>query len=145
MPLLEWRTANISAMVAEVYDRVKAARPEAAFGISPQGNLENDRNMGADVAAWCALPGYLDYICPQLYYGFEDANLPYGEALAQWQALTRRQGLKLYVGLALYKEGDPEQGADWMDKGVIDRQIEAAQAVACDGVILYSADYLEGR
>ncbi len=145
MPLLEWRTANISAMVAEVYDRVKAARPEAAFGISPQGNLENDANMGADVAAWCALPGYLDYICPQLYYGFEDPNLPYGEALAQWQALTRRQGLKLYVGLALYKEGDPEQGADWMDKGVIDRQIEAAQAVACDGVVLYSADYLEGR
>lgn len=143
LSLLDWRTANISAMVAEVYDRVKAARPEAAFGIAPQGNLENDRNMGADVAAWCATPGYLDYICPQLYYGFEDPNLPYGEALAQWQGLTRREGLKLYVGLALYKQGDPAQGADWMDEGVIDRQIEAARAVACDGVVLYSADYLK--
>lgn len=143
LSLLDWRTANISALVAEVYDRVKAARPEASFGIAPQGNLENDRNMGADVAAWCAMPGYLDYICPQLYYGFEDPSLPYGEALAQWQGLTRREGLKLYVGLALYKQGDQAQGADWMDEGVIDRQIEAARAVACDGVVLYSADYLE--
>lgn len=142
LSLFEWRTANISAMVAEVYDRVKAARPEASFGISPQGNLENDANMGADVAAWCALPGYLDYICPQLYYGFEDPALPYSQALDQWQSLTRREGLKLYVGLALYKAGDPEQGADWMDEGVIARQIEAAQAVPCDGVVLYSAAYL---
>ena len=47
------------------------------------------------------------------------------------------------MGLALYKEGDPAQGDDWMDEGVIDRQIEAARAVACDGVVLYSADYLE--
>lgn len=143
LPLLEWRTANINAMVEEVYGRVKAAREGVRFGISPQGNLDNDANMGADVETWCALPGYIDYICPQLYYGFENPALSFSQAMDQWQALTRREGLELYIGLALYKAGDPEQGADWAGGDVISRQIQAASAVACDGVILYSSAYLD--
>ena len=139
----DWRRANISAMVEEVYQRVKAARPEARFGISPQGNLTNDWNMGADVSAWCALPGYVDYLCPQLYYGFEDPGLPYAQALEQWTALPRRQGLALYAGLALYKAGDPERGQDWAGGDVIGRQIDAA--ADWDGVVLYSSAYLDAE
>ncbi|RKJ40975.1 hypothetical protein D7X94_06120 [Acutalibacter sp. 1XD8-33] len=143
LSLEEWRAANIDAMVAEVYDRVKAARPEAEFGISPQGNVENDSLMGADVAAWCAAPGYLDYICPQLYYAFENPVLNYTQALEKWQSLQKHEGLKLYVGLALYKAGDEEQGENWAGGDIISRQIEAARAVECSGVVLYSCDYLD--
>ncbi len=143
LPLLEWRRANISALVAEVYEKVKKARPQAVFGISPQGNIENDEAMGADVRAWCAAPGYVDYICPQLYYSFENEALGYAEALAQWQALPRHESLELYAGLALYKAGTDADGGTWLlSDDNIRRQIEAARASQCSGVVLYSAQYL---
>lgn len=145
LDLQEWRKANISAMVAEVYQRVKAARPETQFGISPQGNIENDLGMGADVKTWCAMPGYLDYICPQVYYGFENPGLSYTEALEDWQELYKREGLKLYVGLALYKAGDSAQGEAWAGGDVISRQIEAARGLPCNGVVLYSSAFLDAE
>ena len=145
LDLQEWRKANISAMVAEVYQRVKAARPETQFGISPQGNIENDLGMGADVKAWCAMPGYLDYICPQVYYGFENPGLSYTEALEDWQGIYKREGLKLYIGLALYKAGDSAQGEAWAGGDVISRQIEAARGLPCNGVVLYSSAFLDAE
>ena len=99
--------------------------------------------MGADIAAWCAMPGYLDYICPQLYYAFENPVLSYTEALEEWRSLYKHEDLKLYVGLALYKAGDGEQGENWSGGDIISRQIEAARAVDCNGVVLYSASYLD--
>lgn len=143
LELPEWRRANISAMVAEVYDRVKAARGDVRFGISPQGNIENDMGMGADVAAWCAMPGYVDYICPQVYYGFENPGLNYTQALEDWQGLYKHKGLELYIGLALYKAGDSAQGEDWAGGDVISRQIEAAREMPCNGVVLYSSAFLD--
>jgi len=144
LPLLEWRQANVSAMVQEVYEKVKKANPKAVFGISPQGNLENDKNMGADVKAWCAVPGYLDYICPQLYYSFENPALGYSQALEEWTSLTRHDGLKLYAGLALYKAGSDADSGTWQLSGdIIKRQIEEAKAAQCSGILLYSSDYLD--
>ena len=144
LELLEWRRANISALVAEVYEKVKKARPQADFGISPQGNITNDENMGADVKAWCAAPGYVDYLCPQLYYSFENEALGYSEALAQWLALPRHENLRLYAGLALYKAGTDADGGTWLlSDDIISRQIEEARAAACSGVVLYSSAYLD--
>lgn len=143
LDLLAWRRANINALVAEVYRKVKKVRPQAVFGISPQGNIANDEAMGADVRAWCASPGYVDYICPQLYYSFENQALGYGEALAQWQALPKHENLRFYAGLALYKAGTDADGGTWLlGNDIIRRQIEAAQAAECSGVVLYSSAYL---
>lgn len=144
LPLPEWRRANISALVQEVYQTVKAKNPEAVFGISPQGNLENDEAMGADVRAWCAVEGYLDYLCPQLYYSFENPALGYRQALEQWTALPRHQGLKLYAGLALYKAGTQADEGTWqLSQDNILRQIQAADEAQCAGVVLYSSQYLD--
>lgn len=146
LPLLEWRRANISAMVQEVYAAVKAADSGVVFGIAPQGNIGNDLAMGADVEAWCAVGGYIDYICPQLYYSFENPALGFTEALSQWTALPRHPDLKLYAGLALYKAGTDADSGTWgLSDDTIARQIEAARAVECAGVVLYSSDYLNGE
>lgn len=144
LSLEEWRTANISAMVQEVYRKVKAANPQAVFGISPQGNIGNDEGMGADVKAWCSTPGYVDYLCPQLYYSFENPELGFGEALEQWISLPRREGLELYAGLALYKAGgDRDEGTWQLSQDNIRRQILAARDAQCSGVVLYSSDFLD--
>ena len=144
LPLLEWRAANINAMVAQVYESVKAAREEVVFGISPQGNIQNDEAMGADVKTWAAVPGYVDYLAPQLYFSFENQALPYQQALEEWAALPRHQGLKLYAGMALYKAGTDADGGTWLTRdNIIALQAEAALNAGYQGVILYSSEYLD--
>lgn len=146
LPLLEWRAANINAMVAQVYESIKAVNPGVVFGISPQGNMQNDEAMGADVATWAAVPGYVDYLAPQLYYSFENEALPYQQALEEWAALPRHQGLELYAGLALYKAGTDADGGTWLLRdNIIALQAEAALNGGYQGVILYSSEYLEAE
>lgn len=139
LSLPAWRTANSNAMVAQVYESIKAVDENVAFGISPQGNIQNDENMGADVATWAAVPGYVDYLAPQLYYSFENEALPYQQALEEWVALPRHPGLKLYAGLALYKAGTDADGGTWLSRDdIIALQAEAALQSGCQGVLLYS-------
>ena len=146
LSLLEWRTANINAMVAQVYQAIKGVKPEVVFGISPQGNIRNDEAMGADVKTWAAVPGYVDYLAPQLYFSFENEALGYTEALEEWAALPRHQGLKLYAGLALYKAGTDADNGTWLGRDdIIALQAEAALEAGYQGVILYSSDYLNAQ
>ena len=146
LPLLEWRMANINAMVAQVYSAIKSEKPEVVFGISPQGNIQNDEAMGADVETWAAVPGYVDYLAPQLYFSFENEALGYQEALEEWAALPRHEGLRLYAGLALYKAGTDADNGTWLGRdNIIALQVEAALNSGYQGVILYSSDYLDAQ
>ena len=43
--LAAWRRENVTALVRAVHDTVKAADPTLRFGISPQGNPDNDENQ----------------------------------------------------------------------------------------------------
>ncbi len=56
-----------------VHDTVKAADPTLRFGISPQGNPDNDENQQySDVTGWLASSGadaVVDYLCPPFYWG----------------------------------------------------------------------------
>lgn len=146
LSLAEWRKDNVNAMVAEVYNAIKEVKPEVVFGISPQGNIKNDEAMGADVKTWAAVPGYVDYLCPQLYFSFENEALGYTEALAEWAALPRHEGLNLYAGLALYKAGTDADNGTWLLRdNIIALQAEAALEAGYQGVILYSSDYLDAE
>lgn len=146
LSLAEWRKDNVNAMVAEVYSAIKEVKPEVVFGISPQGNIKNDEAMGADVKTWAAVPGYVDYLCPQLYFSFENEALGYTEALAEWAALPRHEGLSLYAGLALYKAGTDADNGTWLLRdNIIALQAEAALEAGYQGVILYSSDYLDAE
>ena len=146
LSLAEWRKDNVNAMVAEVYNAIKEVKPEVVFGISPQGNIKNDEAMGADVKTRAAVPGYVDYLCPQLYFSFENEALGYTEALAEWAALPRHEGLNLYAGLALYKAGTDADNGTWLLRdNIIALQAEAALEAGYQGVILYSSDYLDAE
>ena len=45
----------------------------------------------------------MEYILPQLYFGFENKYCPFDGILSKWENLTRRGSVKLYVGLAASK------------------------------------------
>ncbi len=79
-------------------------------------------------------PGYIDYICPQIYWSFEHPSCPYKKTLNTWTAVKRHKNVKLYAGLAAYRAGISAKEAKTIgDKGwaksntVLKRQVKYAQ------------------
>ena len=143
LSLLEWRRANVNAMVSLTYSEIKGVNPDVQFGISPQANVSNDLKMGADVEAWCSVRGYVDYICPQLYVNFENPVLPYDVAAEQWREMTTASNVKLYFGLAVYKAGsDADEGTWKKADNILAQQVSLGRQVECDGFMFYSWEYL---
>jgi len=143
LSLLEWRRANVNALVSQVYGEIKSVKPSLPFGIAPQGNVQNDLNMGADVNAWCSTLGYIDYICPQLYVNFENPVLPFDTAAQSWRKLVTNNKIKLYLGLAVYKAGSDVDSGTWKkSNNILAQQVELGRKTSCDGFMFYSCEYL---
>ena len=48
--------------------------------------------------------GYIDYICPQLYWSFNSRNIfPFYETLIRWCAAATNENVRVYAGLPAYK------------------------------------------
>lgn len=147
--LSSFRINNCDKAVKALYGAVKAGNKNALFGVAPQGNVKNNYDfMYADVGKWCSNSGYLDYIAPQIYFGFKNASQPYETVLSQWQDMVSGTNVKLIPGLAVYKIGTEDSSGDgryeWInDAEIIKRQIQSAKAKAgYGGVILYRYDYV---
>ena len=89
MDLADWRKANVNLLIAETYLTVHRYSQTAVFGISPQGNLGNNAQLYADVESWCRAKGYLDYICPQLYFSPDNPALRFADALGDKKGIRR--------------------------------------------------------
>ncbi|MBR6985514.1 MAG: family 10 glycosylhydrolase [Ruminococcus sp.] len=143
--LAQWRRDNVTRFVKQLYDTVKSRNNDLRFGISPQGNIDANYNTQyADVKLWSGNKGYADYIIPQIYYGFNNATLPFEPTLRQWEELVGNSGVSLVIGLAAYKQGKYDQWAgavgenEWIDDpDVIQKQIELVKSSRADGYALY--------
>jgi uncharacterized lipoprotein YddW (UPF0748 family) len=62
------RRNNVYLLIRDVYSKIKSISKDAVFGISPKGDVYALIDVGADVETWLSLPGYVDYLCPQLYW-----------------------------------------------------------------------------
>ena len=143
LALEEYRKENVNTLIRSVYQAVHQADRSAVFGVSPQGNLENNKALYADVKLWCEKEGYIDYICPQIYFSLDNPALTYEDALEQWIAVKKHDGLRFYIGLAGYKAGTDADSGTWLDNSDILRtEIEIAREAECDGFMLYSYDSL---
>ncbi|MCI7768440.1 MAG: family 10 glycosylhydrolase [Oscillospiraceae bacterium] len=112
MSLADWRRDNVTKMVRKMYETVHSANPKVLFGISPQGNTDNNFNdLYADIYTWCSTSGCCDYICPQIYFGFENSAQPYAETVDKWDKLVTSPDVKLVIGLAAYKSGTEDKYA----------------------------------
>ena len=112
--LAAWRRANISALMQQMYKAVHAADADAVFSVSPQGDMERNREtLYADAAAWCGTEGFCDLIIPQLYFGYRNERCPFARMLRSWTALPRAESVQMAVGLGVYKYGadDPNAGS----------------------------------
>ncbi|MEF9853479.1 MAG: family 10 glycosylhydrolase [Hydrogenoanaerobacterium sp.] len=138
----DWRRENVNILVKRVYKAIKSIRKKCVFGISPQGNHSNNYSQQyIDVAKWGSQSGYVDYICPQIYWSYENTAAPYIYMLKSWEDMVTSPDVKLYIGLASYKiggENDFKNATDMMK-----RQVEDAREVQhYGGFALYRYDSL---
>ncbi len=144
MSLEKWRMCNINILLAEVEMLVRKIKPDAVFGISPQGNRQNNEKLCADVESWCCVRGYADYICPQIYFSLDNPKLGFEDALADWTELERTRNLKLYVGLAGYKAGTDADEGTWLNRDdILLEEYNILKKNHIDGFMLYSYPSLE--
>lgn len=128
--LSDYRLSNTNKLVKSIYTTIKKIKPNVVFGISPEGNIENNyKNNYADVKTWITNEGYIDYIMPQLYYGFSNETQPFIPVINKWKDLITID-IDFMPALALYKVGIVDEYAksgkeEWInDKDVITKQIK---------------------
>ncbi|MET7546359.1 family 10 glycosylhydrolase [Streptomyces sp. NPDC005479] len=138
-----WRRDNTDKLVRETAERIKKIKKNVRFGISPFGVWRNvatdllgsDTKAGvqtyddlhADTRGWVK-KGWIDYICPQIYWNIGFAAADYAKLLPWWDEVVRGTGVDLFVGEALYKAGDPAQPAAWQDPAELSRHLDFAAA-----------------
>ncbi|MFE0104212.1 glycoside hydrolase family 10 protein [Streptomyces sp. NPDC059009] len=136
-----WRRDNIDRLVREMSVRVKKVKRGVDFGISPfgvwrnastdplgsdtQAGVQTYDNLHADTRGWVK-KGWLDYICPQLYWNMGFAVADYAKLVPWWSDVVRGTGVRLYAGEALYKAGDPAQPPAWQDPAELSRHLTYA-------------------
>lgn len=147
LSLADWRRANVNSLVQGIY-RTVHEKQGICFGISPSAHISNDRTdknyneLYADIALWMSKSGFIDYIAPQLYFGFEypNDNFKFDHLLNKWMNLSRQSEVKIYIGLPAYKIGTLDAGSDeWIKSDdIIKRQVEKVWQQKADGFIIYS-------
>ena len=146
LSLDEFRKENVSMLIREVYQAVHKTDENAVFGISPQGNLPNNDVLYADVKRWCAEDGYIDYICPQLYYSLDNPAQRYEDALNDWLNIPHHKGLKIYVGMGAYKAGTDADEGTWLDNNdILKTEVEILRKRKCSGFLLFSYDSMKEK
>ena len=146
MSLAAWRRDNVNRMIKRVYKAIKSINSGCQFGISPAGNMDNNYNaLYCDVSTWVQNKGYVDYICPQIYFGFEHGSAPYLDVLETFDEMISVSSVRLISGLAAYKIGVKDTYAgdgakEWIrNSDILARQVDAARdASHYGGFALYT-------
>ncbi|MCE0491260.1 family 10 glycosylhydrolase [Pantoea sp. Mb-10] len=157
----DWRRHNTQQLIEQVSRTIKQLKPQVEFGVSPAGvwrNLSHDPagsdtrgaaaydEAYADTRRWVQM-GLLDYIAPQIYWPFSRQAARY-DVLAKWWAnVVKPTHTRLYIGLALYKVGEPSRlEPEWTDAGGVPelkRQLDLNDALPqISGTILFRENYL---
>lgn len=146
LSLADWRRANVNALVSAVY-RICHSK-KVVFGISPAANMSLDNShdnynlLYADIALWMRQAGYVDYILPQLYFGYNHPvkKSQYDYLLKIWAKLPKHKNLKFYIGLGAYRmDGDFDDKAEWHNEtDLMARQALDAKKIGADGIAVFS-------
>jgi len=143
LSLDDWRRENVDKLLMQVHE-LRASKG-VPFGVSPAGNIDRVMNeMYADVALWGSSYGYVDYLCPQIYWGFDHDTMPFLGVLNDWLGVVTNPSVKLFIGLPAYKLGETDSAAGSgkyefkNDTEILKRMVLATRETDCDGFIIYS-------
>ncbi len=148
LSLEDWRRENVSTLIKEVYSAVKSADKGITFGVSPQSSFtDNYNSLYADVYKWCTQEGFIDYINPQIYFGFKNENQPFMKTTREW---LKTAECDLFISLPLYKQGKEDKYAGEFginefaeENDIISRQVKyLSKLEEIDGYYIYSYSFL---
>ena len=146
LSLKDYRVDQVNRLIRSVYQTVHQADRTIEFGISPQGNLQNNSLLSADVVTWCAKEAYIDYICPQIYFSLDNPVLTFEDSLTEWKKLKQHKGLKMYIGLAAYKAGTDADEGTWLDNDdILTSEVKILRNNNVNGFMLYSYDSFHNK
>ncbi|MBQ9861476.1 MAG: family 10 glycosylhydrolase, partial [Clostridia bacterium] len=149
LSIADWRRAAVDTLIAGTHTITKAKN--RIFGVSPAINAENTyEKLYANPKKWMAESGYIDYICPQIYTGFEHSGSPFDKMTDAWLLYPRHSSVKLYVGIATYKAGllsDTWAGngkTEWAtNTDILKRSVLYLRSKNVSGMAFYSYSYLK--
>lgn len=144
----EYNLNIVSQMIKKVHDVCEKYGVD--FGVSPDGNMENNYNkVFADVKRWCGSSGYIDFIMPQVYYGFNNESKAFKKVIEEWESIILDDSVKLRVALAFYKNGSIDKWAksgsdEWiLNDDIIMREIILSRNLnGYQGFSLFRYDYI---
>lgn len=118
----------VNNLVKETHKLTK--KHHVVFGISPEGNIENNYSKNqADVYTWAKSNEYVDYLMPQIYYGFLNEAAPFYKVVNEWDNLVKESDVKILPALAFYKSDQEDLYAkngkyEWIENNdIIMRQV----------------------
>ena len=98
----DFRRDNINRTVKAIYEATHSFGK--IFGVAPAGNIYSlSDGWYVDIYKWCSEEGFVDYIMPQLYFGFNNKVCPFDKVLADWADAVSCTKIKLYIGLSAAK------------------------------------------
>lgn len=144
--LSEFRMMQVNDLIKKVYKTCH--QYDVAFAVSPDGNIENNYQLHyADIKTWGSSEGYVDYLMPQIYYGFYNETKPFVSVLEEWERLSTQ--VSLLPVLAFYKVGVVDKFAkggmnEWMENDdIIMREVLLSRNLEqYQGFSLFRYDYL---
>lgn len=144
-----YRRKQVNTLVAGIRSAVKSIKPNVTFGISPAGeigNLTSKYSYYVDIKKWCTSTKYVDYITPQIYWGFHHTFAKYDKILKQWISMTDQSKVKLYVGLPAYRMGyntgsNSKEKKEFKTTGTLAKMIRYARKKKVDGFTVF--DYTD--
>lgn len=147
--LEDFRRDNINKLIRKTYENIKEVNSDVLFGISPSGNMNNNYNAEYLDINYLIENKIVDFIMPQIYYGFDNTNLPFVNTVNSWSNLVKDTNIKFYVALALYKSGLEDKYAktginEWINNNdIISKQIIVSRnTYNYEGFSIFRYDYL---
>jgi uncharacterized lipoprotein YddW (UPF0748 family) len=139
--IVNWRRNNVNYLVKRIYSEIKKIDSKVVFGISPQGNIDNLYSSSqhyTDVEKWMSSNEYIDYICPQLYWTFQNKIVPFDKNLDRWLSLRKSSTVNVYVGIPTYLAGSSAD-TEWKESDdVLKRMVEYGRETGLvDGYIFF--------
>ena len=142
----EFRLTQVNELVQEVYQ--VCHENHTLFGISPDGNIENNyQKHYADVKKWGSSSDFVDFLMPQIYYGFYNETKAFVSVLNDWEVLASK--VELLPVLAFYKVGAVDNFAksgsmEWLENDdIIMREVLLTRNLKqYQGFSLFRYDYL---
>lgn len=145
LSIADWRRRNVNWLIKNIYNDVNKIDPDVVFGISPGGFLDtlqmNDRYY-CDIKTWMSKPGYIDYICPQIYWSFGNKSNPFDKTVDRWSALLKTDSVDLYIGIPVYKAGSNEESEFRTNPNILVDMLEYGRNTGMvDGYFYYRYQY----